>query len=229
MRLLVVGLAVALFVGGCHASPTAEPGRATSACLDVGGKIGPNDVCEVRDATPTSKISMRFPTDYPDQQAVGDYLARERRDFDDWVATAPPRTAPYELHVIGDTYRSGDRNEDTESLVLTIGSDTGVHPVTTYRAFNYNLADHIPLSFETLFKPDANPVSVLKPFVAQQVLERDRRAGKAVEELTAASYRQFAITDDAIIFFFNQDGILPHEQGPFKVAVPRSALASILN
>jgi hypothetical protein len=46
--------------------------------------------------------------------------------------------------------------------------------------------------------------------------------------LTATSYQQFAITDDAIIFFFNQDGLLPHEEGPLEVTVPRSQLAPVL-
>jgi len=37
-----------------------------------------------------------------------------------------------------------------------------------------------------------------------------------------------AITDDAIIIFFNRDRLLPHEEGPLQVTVPRSELASIL-
>ncbi len=49
-----------------------------------------------------------------------------------------------------------------------------------------------------------------------------------MDDLTAAAYQEFAITDDAIIFFFNQDSLLHHEQGPLEVAVPRSELASIL-
>ncbi len=104
-----------------------------------------------------------------------------------------------------------------------------MHPVTVYKALNVNMSDHAPISFETLFKPGSNPVATLKPCVARQVLARDRRAGKAVDDLTARSYEQFAITDDAIIFFFNQDGLLPHEQGPIEVSVPREDLVSILN
>jgi hypothetical protein len=37
-----------------------------------------------------------------------------------------------------------------------------------------------------------------------------------------------AITDNAIVFFFDQDGLLPHEDGPLQVTVPRSDLASML-
>jgi len=79
-----------------------------------------------------------------------------------------------------------------------------------------------------LFKPGSNPLAVLNPIVRQHLLTRDPTAAAAADDLTAASYQQFAITDDAIIFFFNQDGLLPHEDGPLQVTVPRSELASML-
>lgn len=59
-------------------------------------------------------------------------------------------------------------------------------------------------------------------------MSRDPQASAAADDLTATSYQQFAITEDAIIFFFNQGGLLPHEEGPFQVTVPRSDLASVL-
>ena len=79
-----------------------------------------------------------------------------------------------------------------------------------------------------MFKPGSNPLAVLNPIVRQHLLTRDPTAAAAADDLTAASYQQFAITDDAIIFFFNQDGLLPHEDGPLQVTVPRSELASML-
>jgi len=229
MRTALAVLTVLMITSGCHALSTPGLDRDTSACLNLGGTIGSDGFCDIHDSTATYKIVMRFPTGYPDQEALADYLAQRRKDFVEWVDTAPDRTAHHELDVTGAAYRSGYRKAGTESLVLTIGSDTGVHPVTAYKAFNYSRKDHAPVNFETLFKPGSNPVAVLKPFVAQKALARDRKAGKAVDDLTAMSYQQFAITDDAIIFFFDQDGLLPHEDGPLEVAVPRSELASILN
>ncbi len=229
MRALAAAVAAVLVLGGCHVAGTAKPDRATSACLNLGGTVGSGDSCEIHSATATYTISMRFPTDYPDQDAIADFLTQRRKDFIDWVDTAGQvRTMPAALDVTGKAYRSGDDRGGTRSLVLDLGEDTGVHPVLTYKAFNYSLAAHVPITFDTLFKPGSNPFAVLKPFVAQQALARDRKAGKAVDDMTADSYQQFAITDDAIIFLFNQDGLLPHEKGPLEVAVPRSALASIL-
>lgn len=226
MRTLVAASAAVLVLGGCQTAGTAAPDRATAACLNLGGAITSSDICEIDSATARYTISMRFPIGYPDQEAVVDFLTHRRHDFIDWVDKAGRgRTAPAALDVTGTSYGS----TATRSLVLGIGEDTGVHPVETYTAFNYSLAQHAPVTFDTLFRPDANPVAVLKPFVAQQALARYPGAGKAVDDLTGASFQQFAITDDAIIFFFNQDGLLPHEQGPLTVTVPRTEIASILN
>ena len=124
---------------------TACPASSRSACADLGGTVGSDQICEVHDTTTTYNLTLRFPTDYPDQPAVADYLTRSRQEFIDWAGaySTPARATPYELDVIGKAYQSGD----TRSLILTIGNDTGVHPVTTYQAFNFNLSDHAPVAF----------------------------------------------------------------------------------
>ena len=42
------------------------------------------------------------------------------------------------------------------------------------------------------------------------------------------AYQNFAITDDAVIFFFNQGQVLAQLDGPQQVSVPRAELASLL-
>ena len=49
-----------------------------------------------------------------------------------------------------------------------------------------------------------------------------------IADLDEKAYRNFAITDDAVIFFFGQNQVVPDNAGPHKVAVPRSELASML-
>ncbi len=174
MRALAAAVAVVVVVGGCHAAISPQPQRETSACLDLGGTVGSDDVCELHTGTTAYTITMRFPSGYPDQRSIGDFLVQRRKNFIDWVvASEHPRVAPAELDVIGEAYESSA----TRSLVLTLGEDTGVHPVTTYKTFNYSLADHAPITFETFFKPDTDPAATLKPFVAQQALARDQTAG----------------------------------------------------
>jgi hypothetical protein len=50
-----------------------------------------------------------------------------------------------------------------------MGSDTGIHPVTTYRALNYDLGKHAPITFDTLFKPGTQPLEVLNPIIQRQL------------------------------------------------------------
>lgn len=224
------GLAVAFLATACHTSSSAEQHPSASACTELGGTVGPDDFCEVHEATAQYTLTFRFPTGFADQQSVTDELKRRRTDFVDWVtsSTAPPPTHPYELDVSGKAYHSGNRQHGTQSLVLTIGSDTGVHPVTTFKAFNYSLTNHAPFGFDGLFKPGSDPVPILNPIVRQEILRRDPTDSPAANALTTTAYQQFAVTDDEIVFFFNQDGVMPHANGPLEVAIPRSALASIL-
>lgn len=45
--------------------------------------------------------------------------------------------------------------------------------------------------------------------------------------LDAANYQNFAITDDAVIFFFDQNALMP-ALGATEVSVPRTAIADLL-
>lgn len=140
----------------------------------------------------------------------------------------PPRSFPYEFHIIGHSYRSGTSSSGTQSLVLVIGTDIGVHPVTTYKAFNYDLGKHAPITYETLFQPGTKPLEVLNPIIQRELDTRGATGLVSLDELGAKAYRNFAITDDTVIFFFDQGGLEPHESGPLEVDVPRTELASLL-
>ncbi|MFG1934085.1 RsiV family protein [Mycobacterium sp. NPDC048908] len=48
------------------------------------------------------------------------------------------------------------------------------------------------------------------------------------DDLDATTYRNFAITDDAVIFFFAEDEVVADNNGPHQISVPRSELASML-
>ena len=49
-----------------------------------------------------------------------------------------------------------------------------------------------------------------------------------VNDLNMHTYRNFAITDDAVIFFFGQDEVVRDNNGPHQVSVPRADLAPLL-
>jgi hypothetical protein len=192
------------------------------ACAGLGGTQDAQQSCNVHRETGSYKLDFRFPVGYPDQQPLTDYLTQERDGFLNWVTESPSRgrAYPYELDIIGTAYRSGS----SQTLVLTVGNDTGVHPVTSFKAFNYDVSKHAPITFDTLFKPDTRPLEVLNPIIERELTKR----GTKVNDLGADAYQNFAITDDVVIFFFDQDGLLPHEDGAPQIAIARTELASVL-
>jgi hypothetical protein len=216
------------------ASATATPAPAASAqsaCAGLGGTVDADQTCHVHSATSSYTLDMSFPLDYPDQQAVIDYLTQDRADFVDWFTKFGPdgRDRPYEHVVTAKTFRSGTPTSGTQSLVLEIEDDTGAahqgHPNTLFKAFNYDLGRNASITFDTLFKPGTDPLAVLNPIVRREL---GIHPGIPIGDLDAKVYENFAITDDAVIFFFGQDQVLPDNNGPHQVSVPRSELASLL-
>lgn len=207
---------------------TSVAAQGQSACADLDGTVGPDGICLVRSATATYKTDMSFPLDYPEMPAVAAFLKRDRDAFIDWVADVGARQQggqPYQYIVTAKTYRSGTPGSGTQSLVLKIDNDTGLahegHPDTTFRAFNFDLAKRVPITFDTLFRPGTHPLDVLNPIVLRELHARSA-------DLDEKTYQNFAITDDAVIFFFGQDQVVRDNAGPHKVTVPRSELAPLL-
>jgi len=204
---------------------------AQSTCDSLGGTIDVNQICQAHSTTATYTMDMSIPLDYPDQQAVFDYLAQDRADFLDWLAKFGPdgRNQPYMHDVAAKVYGSGTSDSGTQSLVLTINDDTGFshedHPGTSYQAFNYDLGKHAPITFDTLFKPGTKPLDVLNPIVQREL---GKYSYTPIQDLDETTYRNFAITDEAVIFFFGEDQVVVDNSGPHRVSVPRSELASLL-
>ena len=208
--------------------PPSVAAQGQSACSDLNGTLGADQTCHVHAATSTYKMDMKFPLDYPDMRAVADFLKEDRDSFVDWVANIGPsqkRGRPYLYDITAKTFRSGTPEAGTQSLVLHIDNDTGLahegHPDTTFRAFNFDLGKRAPITFDTLFRPGTKPLDVLNPIV-----RRELHAPSA--DLDEKKYQNFALTDDAVIFFFGQDQVVMDNAGPHKVTVPRAELASLL-
>ncbi len=240
--MLAAGVLAAVLLSGCSSSTgsTATPGTpagpatatsttvAESACTSLGGTVGGDQTCRVHSDTARYTLDFRFPVDYPDQQALTDAVTQERDGFVDWASGLPPQSFPYELDIIGKAYRSGTPAAGTQTLVFDVGTSGGVHPVTTYRAVNYDLSKHAPITLDTLFKPGTQPMEVLNPIVQPELDKHGATGSLTLDDLGAKAYQNFAITDNAVLFFFNQDGLLPHEKGPLTVEVPRTEIASFL-
>ncbi|MBS4726996.1 DUF3298 domain-containing protein [Mycobacterium sp. SM1] len=222
MRRLMATAAAAVLVV-CRGEPALA---APAGCASLGGSVE-STTCRVHASTPTYILNMSFPIDYPDEQALSDYLAQNRDGFINVAQTSGPRDMPYQLDVTSEQYRSGQPPRGTRSVVLKIFEDLGgPRPSTFYKAFNYNLDPPHPIGFDTLFAPGSKPLEAIYPIV-QRELGRETGLGVAIlpsAGLDPAHYQNFAITDDELIFFFAPGELLPPVAGAAQAHVPRSAI-----
>ena len=218
MRILT--LAVTL-VGGV-ALAAAPASAAPDACATVGGVVQAGN-CHVQASNPAYTMEMTFPLDYPDEQAIVDYLRQTREGFVN-VATDPDaRNQPLEMNVTAESLRSAR----TRSVVLKLFQDVGsAHPSTWYRSFTYDTARGKTVTFDTLFAPDAKPLDVIFPIVQRELETQTGLAGSISpgDGRDPTHYQNFAVTDDSVIFYFGQAELLPSYAGETSVTVPRSAL-----
>jgi hypothetical protein len=208
------------------ATASAEP----ASCKGLGGVVQQDQICHIETKTATYELDIDYPLDYPDQQALTDYVKRDRDDFLNYVTTLPARDFPYEHALHPHSYRSGTADAGTASVVFEDYGDSGAHPVTGFDSLNYDRGTHTPITFATLFKPGTDPVAVLDPIV-QRALEKHWQGYQDPaphNTLGDRVYQNFALTDDAVIFFVSQGMWLAEVAGPQQVSVPRSELASIL-
>ena len=256
MKHLVIAVAVILVVAACDSStktaasseavttpppastsaaataseaPTTTAAATSSACDELEGTVGDAKLCTVHTETPNYTIDMSFPVDYPDQNAVADVLTTQREKFIELVEEPPVRDVPKALDIKSQTYRSGTPTSGTESLVfeeyINFG---GAHPVTNYEALNFDLGKKVPITFDTLFKPGADTVAVLDPLVAGELEKALPGVEVGDNPIGAEMYKNFALTDDAVLFFLSQGQWALSAAGPQTVSIPRAEVASIL-
>ena len=228
MRMVKVAtlIAVALVAG--------TPGTATAApknyCAELKG-VDNGQTCDIQQSDPAYQVKISFPGAYPDLKSVADYVSQTRDGFLNVVDASNPRDMPYELDITATSYTSAVHARSTQSLVLQNYENIGgAHPDTSFKAFNWDQTAGKPITYDSLWRPDADPLTVVYPLV---VADLQKQAGQpiAVDPVTgmdAASYRNFAITDDGVIFFFSQGQLLPEAAGATQVTVPRSAIDALL-
>ena len=229
MRILRVA---AILAAGVLASvPGASPVAAQTACADLRGTVGADGICTVHTANSTYTLDIAFPNDYPDQQALTGYLTQTRDGFVNVSEMPGSYNLPYELDAKGVGYRSGPPTGGTQSVVLTMWQNVGgAHPQTWYKTFNWDVGKKAPITFDTLFKPGTKPLDVIYPAV-EQYLQKQQGLIDGIPAsvgLDPAKYQNFALTDDALLFFFGQGELFSESVGPVEASVPRATVASLL-
>ncbi len=214
-------LSAGLVCGALMGSP---PGwAAPDACAGLAGVVQADGLCRVAVSDPAYTMDIRFPLDYPDERAIVDYLTQTRDGFVNVAATPDSRNLPHEMDVTAESLRSAR----TRSVVLTLFQDVGsAHPTTWYKSFTFDVERARPVTFDTLFAPGAQPLDAIFPIVRRELESQTGLVGgiSAGDGRDPAHYQNFAVTDDAVIFYFGRAELLPSYAGATSVVVPRNAI-----
>jgi hypothetical protein len=224
MRILVAAamLAVAFTVPGL----TGPVAAAQPSCAALGGTIESGQMCRVSTTGAGYILNLSFPTDYPDEQALTDFLTQNRDGFVNVAQTSGSRDVPYQMEVTSEQFHSGQPPHGTQSVMLKVFEDLGgPKPSTSYKGFNYDVGKGQAVTFDNLFAPGSKPLDAIYPVVQREVGQNG--LGATIPPgtgLDPAHYQNFAITDDDVIFFFAPGELLPSSAGAGQARVPRNAL-----
>jgi hypothetical protein len=168
------------------------------------------------------------------ERMIVDYLTAVMQDFDAEAGPLGSLDHPQpeqQLEATTTTYTSGSPLDGTRTVVVKIHRNmAGAHPSTWFKAFAYDSATRAPITFGALFRPDAAPLEVIAPIVARAM---SAQAGRPIALDPSiirdpATYRNFALTDDAVVFFFDQDELHPGS-GATEVSVSRAVIGDMLS
>ncbi|KAA0081100.1 DUF3298 domain-containing protein [Mycolicibacterium sp. P9-64] len=242
MRIPTLALAFARITVGISAvlwSSVAIASAAPPKCGDLSGVIDGAQTCQIQATDPAYALSINYPVNYPDAQAVFDYVKQTRDGFLNVAKMPGPHDMPYELETTATEYSSAVPPRGTQSLVFKTFQDVGgAHPQTFFQTFNWDQTLRKPIQIDTggsdkiqpLFQAGANPWPVIFPIVQSEL---DKQSGQPVAispavGLDPTKYENFAITNDAIIFFFSQGELLPEAAGALQVSVPRGPIDAMI-
>jgi hypothetical protein len=229
IKMTVVATAVVLF-----GSPGIAAAAPKTYCDELKG-VDTGQYCLIQASDTGYNMDIRLPSSFPDQKSLQDYIPTLRDQFLNVAKSSAPREAPYSLEVTPARYSSAIPPRGTETLVLKIYQNTGgAHPETSWKTFNWDQTLRVPIVYtkpanddktQPLWQVD-DPLKVVAPIVASEL---QKQTGQAVApNYDPSNYQNFAVTNDGVIFFFNQGQLMAEAAGPLQVLVPRSAIDPML-
>jgi hypothetical protein len=230
-KMVSAAAAVAVLLGSPALSATASAAP-KDYCADLKG-TNTGKVCQIRVTDPGYVINIGVPSNWPDMKSVADFVSKTRDAFLSAAKSSEPRPAPYSLEITTTNYQSLVPPRGQISAVLKVYQNTGgAHPRTSFKSFVWDQTYRKPVTFETLWQPESDPLPVVFPAVAAD-LQKQAPAGQPVVippavGMDPANYQNFAITNDGVIFFFSQGTLLAESAGATQVLVPRSAIDPML-
>ena len=196
MRRSLRPLSVAVLLAAC-ALPAAPAWALPGDCAFLGA-VRSDGVCHVQTSTPAYTMNLDVPLDYPDEQAVVDYLVATRDGFINVAQNPDARNLPYEMDVTAESFSSQQTCSPCSPCSRTSVARIrrrGTRPSPT----TSNVADRsrsTPCSRQMRILWGRSSLIVARDLGGQTGLPVFPGEG-----LDPGHYQNFAITDDAVIFF----------------------------
>ena len=220
----LAAIAVALTI------PAVAQAKPKNYCTDIKG-VDTGTVCTIALTDPGYLVDISVPSNFPDMKSLTQFVAQTRDAFLNTARSSTPRARPYALDITGATYNSYVPPRGQLSVVLKVYQNVGgAGPRTTFKSFVWDQAYRKLVTYETLWRPETDPLPVVFPAV-QAELEKQTGSPVPISPaagLDPANYQNFAITNDGVIFFFSQGGLLPEAAGATQVLVQRSVIDPLL-
>src|SRR4051794_41950352 len=124
MRIPTLALAVA-GIAALGWSSVAVASAAPPKCGDLSGVIDGAQMCQIHATDPAYALSISYPVNYPDVQAVFDYVKQTRDGFLNVAKMPGPHDMPYELETTSTEYSSAGPPRGTHPLVFKTFQDGG--------------------------------------------------------------------------------------------------------
>lgn len=234
----VLAATAAVFLGASSVVAAVPASAEPPTCSDLNGTLAGQD-CVIQGGDTGYSLRIIYPVDYPDGQAVFDWVKQTRDGFVNVAKMPDSRMRAYQLDVSATEYNSAVPPRGTQSLVFKVFQDVGgAHPQTFYKAFNWDQGLRTPIAIDTmgqekiqpLFQAGSNPYPEIFQLVQAELEKQTGTKPTIAPEvgLNPATYEDFAITDDTLVFFFSQGAVLPESAGALEVSIPRAPIDAMI-
>jgi len=146
--------------------------------------------------------------------------------------TLPAHTNDWSMNITNEIYKY---SEDIQTVVFDVSFYTGgAHPNSGYTTMTFDVKQGKQLELKDLFLNGTVPLDVISK-LAQTDLKKqlvDMFDETMLEAGTTATtpdnYKNWALTDKSLIFFFDPYQVAPYAAGPQKVEIPFTTLHTLL-
>lgn len=186
----------------------------------------------------TYTIDIEYPIEYAGYDvvtsAVNQMIDTQRTEVLNLRPLVDSPLDPTFGYGMGLSYESFSHSDTIVSLLYTNYINSGgAHPNTYFRSFTFDLDAGTKLFFEDVF-PDADAALAVIAPVAQAALSEkfgDSADADWIEDGAGPeliNYRNFVLTEDSIIFYFEPYQVAAYVFGTSEVEIPLTDLADVM-